>query len=66
MVLTPARSFGGPPSLRPLRLERRRAIVRHPTFRLARRLVLAGAALTRGDVRTAGWFLRGRPPAVRS
>jgi 2-polyprenyl-3-methyl-5-hydroxy-6-metoxy-1,4-benzoquinol methylase len=66
MVLTPERSFGGPPALRPHRLERRRAIVRHPKFQLARRAALAARALGRGDVRTAGWFLRGRPPSVKS
>ncbi|HEY2771482.1 MAG TPA: class I SAM-dependent methyltransferase [Solirubrobacteraceae bacterium] len=66
MVFTPARSFGGAPALRPPRLTSRSRLTSYPRYQTARRLALAGRALVRGDVETARWFVRGKPPAVRS
>ncbi len=66
MVLSPERAFGGAATLRPRSLERRRRFVEHRHYRRMRRLRLAARALARNDRGIARWFLRGRPPAVRS
>lgn len=66
MVFSRERAYGGAAALRPRALEQRRRLVERRRYRRVRRLRLAARALSRGDRTTAGWFLRGRPPAVRS
>ena len=66
MVFSPARSFGGPPALRSARLGRIEARNRHATVRRARRLALATRCVSRGQIKTAVWFLRGHIKNVRS
>jgi SAM-dependent methyltransferase len=66
MVFTPARSFGGPPGLRPRQLGRRANLVKRGSVHRARRLLFAARCLRRGRVGTMIWFLRGRFPDVRS
>jgi SAM-dependent methyltransferase len=66
MVFTPRRSFGGPPTLLPPRLAKRRRVVDAEPVRFARRVKLAVRCLRHRDLRTAVWFLRGTAPTVNS
>jgi SAM-dependent methyltransferase len=65
-TFTPATSYGGPPALRPQRLEQRRRLMARFKYGRVRRQLYAARALSRGDLKTAMWFARGDAPDIRS
>jgi SAM-dependent methyltransferase len=66
MVFTPTRGFGGAPALKPPELARVGRRNSRTVIQRSRRLILALRCLTRGQIRTAVWFLRGYVKPVRS
>jgi SAM-dependent methyltransferase len=66
LVFTTERRPGGPPALRPRRLDRRQRIVGSRPGRSARRAVHAVRLLASGRRREARWIATGSPPHVRS